>query len=626
MKKLTLTIILISIISMLLSGVVSAEVYTTGSAKGYEGCIHIIGDRNGFPMEYYNEDTNEFEGVLPDLLREISKRSGIAFAYINGGDNKDSSDETSDAELVSVSTTDSSVLSSDNFIKLLSYETGEGVKYVGFSFTDNAKEGFVEKFKTAAANVSQVKIDGLIIKHSAREKTVAMSPVVWASIVLVVLAVLVLLILGIQKTAKKKSNKAKMTDEETGLGNLSYFKNHFENNIDDFSRSLFYVAYIILDNGYLRSYYGDTMFSDCLKFTAETLDKHTNDVEFAARISESGFVLVFIGVNEETARRKLDKIIKTLNDYVCMSDEEQKPVFHAAFYNLQNSDNDSDILLYNLRKNCNKIVGTDKQVVLCNVHSMNRIQEEKKITEDIVRGMDEGEFKLYLQFIVDAETKKIVSAEALSRWEHKEKGLIPPGRYIDIMERSGLITMFDFYMFERVVEQLEKWKNTEFSDIVISCNFTRITISEEGFITKIKEILKKYDIDTKKVRIEITEDVIEKNLENALKNIADCKRLGFSIALDDLGSGYTSLVNLCDYPLDVVKIDRGILLKADSQRGKSLFAGIVELSHKLGLKVTCEGVETEEQDTFASDTGCDYIQGFLYYKPMPEEEFEEIKV
>ena len=77
---------------------------------------------------------------------------------------------------------------------------------------------------------------------------------------------------------------------------------------------------------------------------------------------------------------------------------------------------------------------------------------------------------------------------------------------------------------------------------------------------------------------------------------------------------------------DVVKIDRVILLKADSQRGKSLFAGIVELPHKLGLKVTCEGVETEEQDTFASDTRCDYIQGFLYYKPMPKEEFEEIKV
>ena len=621
MKKLSLILMLISIICMLLSGIVSAEVYTTGSAKGYEGCIHIIGTRSGFPMEYYNEDTKDFEGVLPDLLREISQKSNIAFAYINGGDNEEAKDENSDAELISVITTETSVLNSENFIKLLSYETSEGVKYVGFSFTDNAQEGFIEKFEHAASQISQVKIDGLIIKHSDSREIVSAVPRVLVGIVLALLTVVVLFLFVKFNKAKREGREAQTTDEETGLGNLAYFKHRFEDTIDNFSRSLFYVAYIILDNNYLRSYHGDKMFSDCLKYTADTLSEYTSETEFAARISESGFSLVFVGVNEEMAQRKLEEIMKKLNDYVQVSEKDQKLVFHAALYNLQKFDTDSEMVLFNIRKNCNRIIGTDKQIVLCSVHSMNKIQEEKRIAESIQKGLEDEEFKLYLQFIIDAKTGKAVSAEALSRWEHREKGLLFPGEYIQIMERSGLISRFDIYMFERVVRQLAKWKDTEFSHLAISCNFTRITISEEGFIPKIKEILKKYDIDRTKIRIEITEDAIEKNIENALTNIAECKKLGFSIALDDLGSGYTSLVNLCDYPIDVVKIDRSILLKADNERGKALFEGIVELSHKLGLKVTCEGVETEEQDAFVKKTGCDYIQGFLYCKPMSEEEY-----
>ncbi len=134
---------------------------------------------------------------------------------------------------------------------------------------------------------------------------------------------------------------------------------------------------------------------------------------------------------------------------------------------------------------------------------------------------------------------------------------------------------------------------------------------------KIKEISEKYTFDRSRVCTEITEDAIEKNTKTAMFSIAECKKLGFRVALDDLGGGYTSLSNLCDYPIDVVKIDRDILLKADSDKGKSLFEGIVELSHKLNLKVICEGVETEEQDSFVTASYCDYIQGFHYYKPLP---------
>lgn len=248
---------------------------------------------------------------------------------------------------------------------------------------------------------------------------------------------------------------------------------------------------------------------------------------------------------------------------------------------------------------------------------------EKGITESILNGLENNEFKMYLQFIVDSKTKKIVSAEALSRWNCPQKGIIGPVNYIGHMEEEGLISVHDFYMFELACRQLEKWDNTEYKNISVSCNFTRITLSEEDFIDKLKAISNKYSFNKSKLAIEITEDAIEKDRETAKRNVILCKELGFMVYLDDLGSGYTSLSNLCDYPIDVVKIDRDILLKSNTPRGKALFCGIVALAHSLNISAICEGVETEEQDTLVSQSDCDYIQGWYYAKALPLEECEE---
>lgn len=248
--------------------------------------------------------------------------------------------------------------------------------------------------------------------------------------------------------------------------------------------------------------------------------------------------------------------------------------------------------------------------------------EEKEATESIMAGIENNEFKMYIQFVVDNKTKKIVSGEALSRWDNPQKGIVGPGNYIGHMETTGIISKHDFYMFELACSQLEKWRDTEYKDISISCNFTRITLSEEDCIEKLKTIMEGYNFDRSKLAIEITEDAIEKDRETAKKNVRLCKELGFKIYLDDLGSGYTSLSNLCDYPIDVVKLDRDILLKADTKRGKDLFSGIIALAHNLDMSVICEGVETEEQNTLVAQSKCDYIQGWYYTKALPLEECE----
>ena len=247
---------------------------------------------------------------------------------------------------------------------------------------------------------------------------------------------------------------------------------------------------------------------------------------------------------------------------------------------------------------------------------------EKEMTQNIINGLKNNEFKMFLQFIVDSKTKEIVSAEALSRWDCPQKGIIGPVNYIGHMEEMGLISQHDFHMFELVCRQLEKWRDTEYKDISISCNFTRITLSEEGCIEKLKEISGKYSFDKSKLAIEITEDAIEKDRETAKRNVILCKELGFMVYLDDLGSGYTSLSNLCDYPIDVVKIDRDILLRTNTDKGKALFRGIVALAHSMDIASIGEGVETEEQNKLVAQSDCDFIQGWYYTKALALEECE----
>ena len=598
-----------------------AEVITTNTTDGYADYVYVAGDSDNYPIEYYDEEKKAYCGVIPDLFREISERSEINFVYING-DKKKKNDLGKNLQVDIVSSSVEKAPYGKTYIPMISYEKDGEIITSGLVFTEVAQDEIIEKIKSASGEISADKRNGIYLSYASQVTKKSYRWLVFASILLLLLlAFIVALIIRI-RGIKRDHEVDKMTDIETGMGNLQFFKYHFRYTIGDIARNLYHVAYIILDSSYLRSYHGDSSFDEVLKYTASILSEYTGDREISARITENGFAFAYQSTNDEDARTRLKEIMNKLNDFEEMREKNNKLVFHAAVYHLASADKNCEILLFNLRKNCNKIFGSDRQIIYCNTYSMNMVQEEKKITESILKGFENNEFKMYLQFIVDNKNKKIVSAEALSRWDNGEKGLIGPGKYIENMESSGLISRHDFYIFELACRHLEKWQGTEFENIALSCNFTRITLSEENFIEKLLMISNSYSFDKTKIAIEITEDAIEKDRETATKNVVRAKEFGFRIYLDDLGSGYTSLANLCDYPIDVVKIDRDILLKTELDNGKKLFAGIIALAHNMDIKVICEGVETQQQNALVSASECDYVQGWYYSKALPLEECE----
>ena len=437
----------------------------------------------------------------------------------------------------------------------------------------------------------------------------------WRIVLLLCLvAVLMGLVMWFAMRVKFVADQSKineLTDPLTKVGNLAHFKQYYESAIFDYSRTKYFIAYIIVDGNHVRNVYGNTAFDDVMLYTSEVISSICDDVEEVARITETGFAAVFRSSGISSAEEQMNLTINKLNRYADTKDNS-KPVFYAALYNFTGSDSGCELILFNLRLNCSKIMGSNSQLIVCDGNLMKGSESEKEVMAKLDNAMRNREFELYLQFIVDNKTKDIVSAEALARWNHPTEGILGPGNFIPQLESVGFICKFDYYMFELVCEQLEKWDGTEFGKFSLSCNFTRITISEEDFVRKIKDISERYQFDRSRLMIEITEDAMERSREVAMSNMKKCKQLGFRIALDDMGSGYTSLINLCEYPIDIVKIDRDILLKTDKANGKALFAGMIALAHKLGLAVVCEGVETKEQNEFVNKSECDYVQGWYY--------------
>ena len=614
---------IILLMLMLFASTAFAEVYTADYVTDGENTVYVTGQENFHPIEYYNSQTGKYEGVMPAVLADISEKTGIDFTYLRR-DGKSQSElvKNEKVELVSAYIAGRKADFAVDEVKVFSYVSGEQKINICLAFTEYADEALVSMISKAVQNISEAEINGILLTESRHysDEVSELSTMIFAICVFVVLLVAMFFFNAVN--AKKQIKLNRVTDAQTGIGNLLHFERNFEKMTAEASVKERYIAYIILNSNYLMLYHNENAFNDVVKYTANILESYMKPNEFAARITENGFAIAFDASDDKAAQNRIMEMIRKLNVYTETEEKSDKPVFYVSAYKMDKEEHSCEFILFNLRRNCNKILGTDTQIVFCDSHKMNSAVEEKELLESIINGFENNEFKLYLQFIVDNHTKKIISAEALSRWENPKQGLVMPGKYIGVLENEGMISHLDYYMFEMVCRQLHKWKETEYENITISCNFTRITLSENDFMEKIKEISSKYVFEKSKLIIEITEDTIEQDRDNARNNVLACREMGFRIALDDMGSGYTSLRNLCDYPIQIVKIDRDILLKTNEEHGRDLFAGIIALAHSLNLKVVCEGVENEALDSFVTATECDYVQGWYYSKACPAKDCE----
>ena len=247
----------------------------------------------------------------------------------------------------------------------------------------------------------------------------------------------------------------------------------------------------------------------------------------------------------------------------------------------------------------------------------------KTVLDEFDAALKSGEFQIYLQPQIEVNTGKIYGAEALVRRIKADGSLVPPGDFIPIYEKSGLISRLDLYVWEQAAKQISDWKN-QGVDMRISVN-----ISPRDFyyfeIHKIfAELVKRYNISPEYLNIEITETTIMSDVPNVRQEIQKLQQSGFIVEMDDFGSGYSSLNTLKDIDVDILKIDMGFIREtSNGEKAKIILDAIVKMAKKLQMPVITEGVETAEQVHTLTKMGCDMFQGYYFSKPISVAAFED---
>lgn len=280
---------------------------------------------------------------------------------------------------------------------------------------------------------------------------------------------------------------------------------------------------------------------------------------------------------------------------------------------------------------CAKKAGRGKYVLIelpNPFNGMTGIREEEqsiRLAMEIRGALDRGEFEPFYHPLYSVREQVPVSAEALVRWRHPDYGILAPDRFLPLFEDSGLIVNLDLYMFECNCRNIRRWMDAGMKVVPVFCNFSRLHFLNEGFAGQLRDTASRYGVPTGNLGIEITENMMVEDTQIIIGQIKELRRMGFSVSMDDFGSGYSSFGMLQELPVDAIKLDRIFFCRnLKDFKNTAVICAIVSIAKALGMRVICEGIETGEQAGFLRAIGCDEAQGFYYARPMECSRFEQV--
>lgn len=253
-------------------------------------------------------------------------------------------------------------------------------------------------------------------------------------------------------------------------------------------------------------------------------------------------------------------------------------------------------------------------------------RDESAQAEDLRRtvlpAIERGLVKLYLQPKVDLITGQVTGAEALARWVDPKRGILPPSEFLPPLELNGMIRNLDLYLFGEVCKNIERWRNNFSTEIQVSVNLSKCYYNQHSFFPDYQNTFEQYQIPRHCIEIELLESIVLNDLTRLKKVVEEIRDYGFHCALDDFGSGFSSYSILSNARISTVKLDRSLFRDEGNWKEKVVIDNIIHMARTLDLKTVSEGIETPSYVDYLRSIGCDAVQGFVFYRPMPVEEFE----
>jgi diguanylate cyclase (GGDEF)-like protein len=372
----------------------------------------------------------------------------------------------------------------------------------------------------------------------------------------------------------------------------------------------------------LRENYGQQLF----RAIAERLKSAVNEPGIVAQLSVDQFAIILppVGAQGNLAQEKSQGLAERLLGLLA-----QPFAFGKHEIVLTNCIGiamypDDGVEIDNLLKKATMAMDQDKQrqrsscqiyTPAIQVKSKDRLMLEMSLRQAI----ENEQFQVYYQPIIDLDSDKIIAVEALVRWQHPERGLVTPDEFIPLAEETGLILSVDEWVMRTACKQVKQWQNTGV-DLSVAINISGLHFSQTNLGRRVLQILETTQLDPQFLELELTESALVQNPENASLVLKRLKTIGVRLGLDDFGTGYSSLSYLQQFPFDTIKVDRSFVQNLEqNSKNAAIVTAIIQMAHSLTLKVVAEGVETEAEQNFLRDHDCDYFQGYWYSHPIPAE-------
>lgn len=425
------------------------------------------------------------------------------------------------------------------------------------------------------------------------------------------------------KVIKNYAGLQENLDSLTGLYNTISFQNQVKHKLTHDDQEYGLVNIDIEHFKLFNDWYGTAEGDKLLVYIAEQIQKKVAlENGIGARLGGDDFMMLL-----PQDKCVVSQIEQEITDWMKNYDTDVKFLPAGGIYLIHDKTMSVTLMCDRAVLALNSIKGNyAKRVAMYNSTMKQKLANEQEILFGVKKGLQEREFDIYFQPQCSARTNKVIGAEALVRWNHPIKGTLPPNEFIPILETSGFISKLDYYVWDAVCSFQHQRLQKGLRIVPISVNVSRMDIYQYDITEVFLDLIRKYDLNPKLIEIEITESAYTEDFDHLIKAVAQLRKAGFVVLMDDFGSGYSSLNMLKDIEIDVLKIDMKFLEMSEKSalKGSNILESIIQMGKWLGLRLIAEGVETEEQVDNLLNLDCEYMQGYYFYKPMPVEQFEQV--
>lgn len=399
---------------------------------------------------------------------------------------------------------------------------------------------------------------------------------------------------------------------------LNRFRRNVQNLIHETDKDIVFIQFDLRRFKVINDVYGEKFGDEILDFITEKLKVICNERQYFVNLRSDVFMIVTENTEEEELLDFIERLELELGEL-----KHVKLQYTFGIYAVE----DKSMELRQMEDRAAMARKAAKENVMANIvfykeQFKELLYERRFVEENMQAAITERQFKMYLQPKYSIRNNSIVGAEALVRWKHPERGMIYPNEFIPIMEENGFIKNVDYYIWGEACRFVKRCMTDGIEACPISVNVSRNHLQGIEFIEVLEDLIRQSKIEKQYLELEITETVNDQQISEMSNRL---KEEGFTLLMDDFGSGYSSLSILLETPFDVIKIDKKFMDNMMvSEKGKLILAQVVSMADKLGLGLLAEGVETKEQVEVLQSIGCDIVQGYYYAKPMPAEEFYEL--